>query len=118
MTRIESIFNAKSNLYQEIFNAIAELYKAIEEKNPDMYELRFDEYADEGVCDRVGTFIMYNDGETGEWGTFTSIRYDGSEIWLTAEGTDTERYDAAYGFYLEELIAVYEEMMSIYKSLA
>lgn len=118
MTTSDLLFKMKADLHNSVVEAISELYDKITDKLLDLCNLYFDEYADKGICERVGTWIMYNNGETGEWGIFTCITKKGDKIWLTAEGTDTERYGDAYDFYAEELIYLYDELEKIYESLA
>lgn len=113
------LFSAKAHFHDLIVEALSELYDEVMERAPELTEINLTEFAEKGVCERVGTFIMCNDGETGEWGTFDYIsKGENGKLYLTAEGTDTERTDEAYGFYAEELVYVYDELEKIYESLA
>ena len=113
----DKLFDLKAKFHEKVVNALSELYDKIMEKDTDATEINLNEFADMGFCERVGTFIMCNDGETGEWGTFGYVSKHNGKLYLTAEGTDTERTDDAYGFYAEELVYVYDEMEKIYERI-
>ena len=120
MKTSDRLFELKAKFHEEVVNALSELYDKILEKLPDLYTLYFDEYVDKGICEWVGTWIMNNDGETGEWAMFTAISKNEAtgKLYITASGDYAERYDDAYGYFAEELVYLYDELEKIYESLA
>ena len=117
MKRSDTIFRHKANLLYETGASIREMVNAITSKiGTPVIDFRL--FADLGVCERVGTWIMDNDGETGVWGLFTLVeRNAGSkDIHLIAEADcDYERDDEMYGYSLDELIYLHDEIEKIYK---
>jgi hypothetical protein len=117
MKRSDTIFRHKANLLYETGASIREMVNAITSKiGTPVIDFRL--FADLGVCERVGTWIMDNDGETGVWGLFTLVeRNAGSkDIHLIAEADcDYERDDEMYGYSLDELIYLHDEIEKIHR---
>ena len=92
MKKADTLFRHKSRFAEELSVAYKEIFHAITTltKKP---SIDLTDYANLGVCDRVGSWIMDNDGESGVFGTFTCVhRAPGKEeIYLLASGYDYER---------------------------
>ena len=116
MKRSDTLFRHKATLLYDTGASIRQMVYAITAKtNSPIIDFRT--YADEGVCERVGAWIMDNDGVNGEFGLFTTvIRKAGSEdIHFVVEGEGSYREDEMYDYSLDELIYLHDEIEKIYK---
>ena len=80
----------------------------------------FNLYEDLGVCERVGTWVMDNDGETGYWTLISYIQRNAgnADIYIVAETDKVKREEEMYGYSLDELIYLHDEVEKIYKFVA
>lgn len=116
MKRSDTLFRHKATLLYDTGASIREMvYKITAKLNSPTIDFRT--YADEGVCERVGAWIMDNDGINGEFGLFTTIhRIAGrSDIRFVVEGEGSYREDEMYDYSLDELIYLHDEIEKIYK---
>lgn len=116
MKRSDILFRHKATLLYDTAASIREMVYKITTKlnNP---TIDFRTYADKGVCERVGAWIMDKDGINGEFGLFTTIhRIAGRrEIRFVVEGEGSYREDEMYDYSLDELIYLHDEIEKIYK---
>ena len=114
MKQADTLFRHKSRFADELSVAFKEIFTAITAltKKP---SIDLVDYVNLGVCDRVGSWIMDNDGESGVFGTFVSVyRKPGKEeIFLLASGYDSERDEDTYDYTLDELVYLYDELEKI-----
>lgn len=121
MKRSDTLFRHKATLLYDTGASIREMVYAITAKlNAPSFDFR--DYADEGclhegICERVGAWIMDNDGMNGEFGLFTTIhRVAGrNDIRFVVEGEGGYRDDEMYDYSLDELIYLHDEIEKIYK---
>ena len=116
MKRSDTLFRHKAALLYDTGASIREMVYAITAKtNSPIIDFRT--YADNGICERVGAWIMDNDGMNGEFGLFTNvIRKAGSEdIRFVVEGEGSYRDEEMYDYSLDELIYLHDEIEKIYK---
>ncbi len=117
MKRSDTLFRHKATLLYETGASIREMVgKIISITNNPVIDFAL--YEDMGVCERVGTWIMDNNGESGVFGLFTLVqRNAGSkDIHFIAEADfDYERDDEMYDYSLDELIYLHDEIEKIYK---
>jgi hypothetical protein len=116
MKRSDTLFRHKATLLYDTGASIREMVYAITQKlNSPVIDFRV--YADMDVCDRVGAWIMDNDGMNGEFGLFTTIhRIAGqNDIRLVVEGEGSYRDEEMYDYSLDELIYLHNEIEKIYK---
>lgn len=116
MKRSDTLFRHKATLLYDTGASIREMVYAITAKtNSPIIDFRT--YADNGICERVGAWIMDNDGMNGEFGLFTNvIRKAGSEdIRFVVEGEGSYRDEEMYDYSLDELIYLHDEIEKIYK---
>lgn len=119
MKRSDTLFRHKAALLYETGASIKEMVFAITAKtNSDTIHLL--SYADDGICERVGAWIMDNDGVNGEFGLFDTIRtFPGKEvIRFVVEGEGSYRDEEMYDYSLDELIYLHDEIEKIYKAVA
>ena len=117
MKKSDTLFRHKAALLYDTGASIREMVNAITHKTNSPV-IDFQVYADLGVCERVGTWIMDNNGETGVWGLFTRVQKNAgsSNIYFTAEwDCDAEREEEMYDYSLDELIYLHDEIEKIYK---
>lgn len=116
MKRSDTLFRHKATLLYDTGASIREMVYAITQKL-ESHTIDLRHFADLGVCERVGAWIMNNDGETGEWGIFTEIvRIAGKEDIHFIVATDfAERDEEMYAYCLDELIYLHDEIEKIYK---
>lgn len=117
MKRSDTLFRHKATLLYETGASIREMVYAITAKLETPI-IDFRTFAELGVCERVGTWIMDNNGESGVFGLFTLVqRNAGSkDIHFIAEADfDYERDDEMYDYSLDELIYLHDEIEKIYK---
>lgn len=116
MKRSDTLFRHKATLLYDTGASIREMVYLITAKtNSPIIDFRT--YADDGICERVGAWIMDNDGMNGEFGLFTNvIRKAGSEdIRFVVEGEGSYRDEEMYDYSLDELIYLHDEIEKIYK---
>lgn len=116
MKRSDTLFRHKATLLYDTGASIREMvYKITAKTNSPIIDFRT--YADDGICERVGAWIMDNDGMNGEFGLFTNvIRKAGSEdIRFVVEGEGSYRDEEMYDYSLDELIYLHDEIEKIYK---
>ena len=116
MKRSDTLFRHKATLLYDTGASIREMvYLITAWTNSPIIDFRT--YADNGICERVGAWIMDNDGMNGEFGLFTNvIRKAGSEdIRFVVEGEGSYRDDEMYDYSLDELIYLHDEIEKIYK---
>ena len=118
MKRSDTLFRHKAALVYDTGASIREMVNKIVNitNNP---VIDFALYEDMGVCERVGTWIADNNGETGVWGLFTRVQRNAGgngQIYFTAEwGSEYEREEEMYDYTLDELIYLHDEIEKIYK---
>ena len=116
MKRSDTLFRHKAALLYDTGASIREMvYLITAWTNSPIIDFRT--YADNGICERVGAWIMDNDGMNGEFGLFTNvIRKAGSEdIRFVVEGEGSYRDEEMYDYSLDELIYLHDEIEKIYK---
>lgn len=116
MKRSDTLFRHKATLLYDTGASIREMVYLITAKtNSPIIDFRT--YADDGICERVGAWIMDNDGMNGEFGLFTNvIRKAGSaDIRFVVEGEGSYRDEEMYDYSLDELIYLHDEIEKIYK---
>lgn len=116
MKRSDTLFRHKAALLYDTGASLREMVYAITAKtNSPIIDFRT--YADEGVCERVGAWIMDNDGMNGEFGLFTTIHRvaGGNDIRFVVEGEASYRDEDMYCYCLDELIYLHKEIQKIYK---
>ena len=116
MKRSDTLFRHKATLLYDTGASIREMVYLITAKtNSPIIDFRT--YADDGICERVGAWIMDNDGMNGEFGLFTNvIRKTGSaDIRFVVEGEGSYRDEEMYDYSLDELIYLHDEIEKIYK---
>ena len=108
--RAHMLYETGASIKEMVFNIMARLGTET---------IEFEPYADEGICERVGTWIMDNDGENGVWALFTRIERDTTceRLLFTAEVYDYERTEDMYDYSLDELIYLHDEIEKIYKAV-
>lgn len=116
MKKSDTLFRHKANLLYDTCASIREMVSTITAKT-NSPTIDFRTYADEGVCERVGAWIMDNDGINGEFGLFTTIhRIAGrSDIRFVVEGEGSYREDEMYDYSIDELIYLHDEIEKIYR---
>lgn len=118
MKKSDTLFRHKAALLYDTGASIREMVNVIMHKtNSPVIDFRT--YADMGVCERVGTWIRENNGETGVWGLFTHVMRNAGgngQIYFLAEADgDYEREEEMYDYSLDELIYLHDEIEKIYK---
>ena len=117
MKRSDTLFRHKANLLYDTGASIREMvYLITAWTNSPIIDFRT--YADLGVCERVGSWIMDKDGESGMWGLFSLVQRNAGnkDIYFLVESDyDYEREDEMYAFSLDELIYLHDEIEKIYK---
>ena len=117
MKRSDTLFRHKATLLYETGASIREMVNVITAKlNSPTIDLRA--YADEGVCEFVGAWIMNRDGESGVFGLFTTItrKAGNKDIHFIVEAAgDYYRDEEMYDYSLDELIYLHDEIEKIYK---
>lgn len=122
MKRSDTLFRHKSHLVYDTAASIKEMVIAITEKT-NSNTIDFRTFAEMEICDRVNTWILYNDGEYGVLGRFVCVRRDfGSESvhFVVQEDDNSElclfqREEEMYSYTLDELISLHAEIEKIYK---
>ena len=116
MKRSDTLFRHKSILLYDTAASIREMVYAITVKlGTPIIDFRVFEKL--GVCERVGTFILDNDGENAKFALFTLVeRNAGShDIHFIADADGYQRDEEMYGYTLDELIYLHDEIEKIYK---
>ena len=116
MKRSDTLFRHKAKLLYDTGASIRELvYKITTITGSPVIDFSY--WEDLGVCERVGTWVMLNDGETGYWVNISYIqRNAGSEdIYIVAETDEVKREEEMYDYTLDELIYLHDEVEKIYK---
>lgn len=111
MKRSDTLFRHKATLLYDTGASIREMvYKITAKTNKTNIDLA--EYANLGVCERVGTWVK-QDGKEGWWELFDTIysRIGGNGIYFSAGMKAKEMYD----YSLDELIYLHDEIEKIYK---
>ena len=115
MKRSDTLFRHKQILLHETGASLRSMVNLITAKTNNS-TIDFREYEELGVCERVGAWIMANDGESGVWGLFTEVTcQDGHINFLVEADYDYERNEEMYGYSLDELIYLHDEIQKIYK---
>ena len=118
MKRSDTLFRHKATLLYDTGASIREMVYAITQKlNSPVID--FAVFEKMGVCERVGTWVMDNDGETGYWVNISYIqRNAGSkDIYIVAENDEVKREEEMYYYTLDELIYLHDEIEKIYKAV-
>ena len=116
MKRSDTLFRHKAHLLYDTCASIREMVNAITAKtNSSIIDFRT--YADQHICERVGAWIMDNDGVNGEFGIFTIIHRipDSENIYFVVDGEGSYREEEMYDYSLDELIYLHDEIEKIYK---
>lgn len=116
MKRSNTLFRRKATLLYDTGASLREMVYAITQKlNSPIIDFRVFEQL--GVCERVGTWIMDNDGENGKWGLFTLVQRNAGNmgVYFVVEKDDYKREDEMYDYSLDELIYLHDEIEKIYK---
>lgn len=118
MKHSDTLFRHKATLLYDTGASIREMVYAITYKMQSPI-IDFRVFEKLGVCERVGTWIMDNDGENGKWGLFTYIQRNvgNEDIYLVAEADDYTRAEEIYDYTLDELIYLHDEVEKIYKCI-
>ena len=116
MKRSDTLFRHKATLLYDTGASIREMVYAITTKmNSPIIDFRV--FEQRGVCERVGTWIMDNDGENGKWGLFTLVQRNAGNmgVYFVVEKDDYKRENEMYDYSLDELIYLHDEVEKIYK---
>ena len=117
MKKSDTLFRHKAKLLYDTCASIKEMVFAINHKmNSPVIDFRVFEKM--GVCERVGTWIDV-EGKEGYWGLFDLVITNaGSEdVRFVANGGGCNRDDNMYGYTLDELIYLHDEIEKIYKAV-
>ena len=116
MKRSDTLFRHKATLLYDTGASIREMVNTITAKT-NSPTIDFRTYADNGICERVGAWIMDNDGVNGEFGLFTEVREMPipHDIHFVVEGEGGYRDEEMYDYSLDELIYLHDEVEKIYK---
>ena len=116
MKRSDTLFRHQAALLYDTGASIREMVYAITQKlNSNTIGLLH--FIDLGLCDRIGSWIRDNDGDTAGWGIFTGITVskDKDRIYFTVESDFGYRDEYMYSYSLDELIYLHNEIEKIYK---
>ena len=116
MKKSDTLFRHKATLLYDTGASIREMvYKITSITGSPVIDFSY--WEDLGVCERVGTWVMDNDGQTGYWVNISYIqRNAGSEdIYIVAENDEVKREEEMYDYTLDELIYLHDELEKIYK---
>lgn len=110
MKRSDTLFRHKAALLYDTGASIREMVYKITTKT-NKTSIDFDEYANLGVCERVGTWVE-QDCKEGRWELFDTVYTGiGGDLCFSAGMKVKEMYD----YSLDELIYLHDEIEKIYK---
>lgn len=119
MKRSDTLFRHKATLLYDVGASLRELvYKITSITSNPIVDFRT--YEELGVCERVGVWVMDNNGETGYWTLVSYIQRNAgnADIYIVAENDEVRREEEMYSYSLDELIYLHDEVEKIYKFVA
>ena len=114
MKRSDTLFRQKAALLYDTGASIREMVNktAAITKRP---VIDFRNYADMGVCERVGAWVREKNTDIGAWGLFTLAQSIDNAIYFVVEAGGVWRQEEMYDYSLDELIYLHDEIEKIYK---
>lgn len=116
MKKSDTLFRHKATLLYETGASIREMVYKIT-ATTGSHVIDFTHYEELGICERVGVWVMDNDGETGYWTLVSYIERNvgNADIFIVAENDFCKRKEEMYDYSLDELIYLHDEIEKIYK---